>query len=174
VRRGSEADEGALLELFDEAVAWLVARGQVGQWGSKPFSERPEMVERVHGMATSGGLWVEELDGAAVGAVVLGASPAHVPAATRPEVYIDLLLSSRRCAGMGIGRRLVDHAVRLACESEVEQLRVDCWAGADRLVRWYEEMGFTRSGTFDVTGWRGQLFVMELLHPCSSGSGSIG
>ena len=42
IRPGSPADYDALLALFDEAVAWMVARGQEGQWGSRPFSERPE------------------------------------------------------------------------------------------------------------------------------------
>ncbi len=162
MRLGSDADEGILLALFDEAVAWLVARGQVGQWGSKPFSQRADMLERVHRLATSGDLWIAEHVTAPVGAVVLGTAPAYAPPATRPEVYIDLLLTSRRCAGMGVGRFLVDYAMRIGRERGVEQLRVDCWADADGLVQWYERVGFRRSGTFELGGWRGQLFAMEL------------
>lgn len=60
VRPGSGADEGVLLSLFDEAVAWLVERGQEGQWGSEPFSQRPDMRQRTHALATGGGLWVAE------------------------------------------------------------------------------------------------------------------
>jgi ribosomal protein S18 acetylase RimI-like enzyme len=161
-RLGSDADEGILLALFDEAVAWLVARGQVGQWGSEPFSQRADMLERVHRLAASGDLWIAEQVTAPVGAVVLGTAPAYVPPATRPEVYIDLLLTSRRCAGMGIGRFLVELAARLGCERGAEQLRVDCWADAEGLVRWYERVGFRRSRAFDLGGWRGQLFAMEL------------
>jgi hypothetical protein len=41
VEPGSAADGGRLLALFDDAVAWLVARGQTAQWGSEPFSARP-------------------------------------------------------------------------------------------------------------------------------------
>lgn len=162
VRLGSDADEGVLLALFDEAVAWLVARGQVGQWGSEPFSQRSDMLERVHGLATSNDLWMAEHASAPVGALVLGTAPAYVPPATRPEIYVDLLLTSRRCAGMGIGTFLVQHAMRLGRDRGAEQLRVDCWADADGLVRWYERVGFRRSGTFDLDGWRGQLFEMDL------------
>jgi hypothetical protein len=56
--------------------------------------------------------------------------------------------------------------VALARERGVEQLRVDCWAGAPSLVGWYERVGFERSGTFELDGpldgWRGQLLTMPL------------
>jgi len=161
-RAGGKADEGALLALFDEAVAWLVARGQTGQWGSEPFSQRPDMRDRVRRLATSGGLWIAERDGEPVGALVVGAAPDYVAPAERPEVYVTLLLTSRRLAGARIGDGLVELAVRLARAQRVEQLRVDCWAGAPGLVRWYEQVGFERSGMFDLGGWRGQLFTMRL------------
>jgi GNAT superfamily N-acetyltransferase len=162
MRTGGAGDEGVLLALFDEAVAWLAARGQTGQWGADPFSGRPEMRERVKALATNGGLWIAEHDDEPVGALALGTAPSYAPAADRSEIYVDLVLASRRCSGVGVGRALVDLAVRVGHERGVEQLRVDCWADAERLVRWYEEVGFARSGTFDLAGWRGQLLTMEI------------
>jgi GNAT superfamily N-acetyltransferase len=158
IRKGSPADEPALLALFDEAVAWMVARGQTGQWGDRPFSERPETRKRVHEMAQHAGLWIAERDGAPVGALIVGAHPDHVHAIDRPEMYVELLLSSRAHAGNRIGARLVEHADVLAEEAGVPVLRVDCWAGAPSLVRWYEAQGFVRAGTFDYHGWIGQVF----------------
>jgi GNAT superfamily N-acetyltransferase len=76
----------------------------------------------------------------------------------RSELYIELLISARRHAGNGIGSRLVRLADDLAVQRGVEVLRVDCWAGAPTLVAWYEAQGFARSGTFDVGGWKGQVF----------------
>jgi hypothetical protein len=35
------------------------------------------------------------------------------------------------------------------------------WAGAPRLVRFYEDQGFVRDGTFTVGGWHGQVLSME-------------
>jgi ribosomal protein S18 acetylase RimI-like enzyme len=162
LRRGGPADEDALLALFDEAVAWLVARGQAGQWGSEPFSQRPDMRARVHGLATGGGLWIAERAGQAVGALAVEEAPPYAPPARRSELYINLLITSRRHAGLGIGRALVEAAVRMGRERGVEQLRVDCWAEAERLVRWYEEAGFERRETIELEGWRGQLLVLEL------------
>src|SRR5207248_2107926 len=60
LRPGTADDYGALLALFDEAVAWMVARGQPGQWGDRPFSERPEARRRVREFAARPGLWIAE------------------------------------------------------------------------------------------------------------------
>jgi GNAT superfamily N-acetyltransferase len=158
IRPGTPDDEAALLALFDEAVAWMVARDQPGQWGDRPFSERAETRARVHEFATHDGLWMAERDGDPLGALIVGVHPPHVEPIDRSELYIELLISSRKHAGNGIGARLVRVADDIAVERGVEVLRVDCWAGAPTLVGWYEAQGFVRSGMFDVRGWKGQVF----------------
>ena len=72
IRRGSPADAGLLLALFDAAVQWLVARGQPEQWGATPWSENPRAVARVRALASGEGLWIAELDGDGVGALAVG------------------------------------------------------------------------------------------------------
>ncbi|HKG65904.1 MAG TPA: hypothetical protein VKB28_17690 [Solirubrobacteraceae bacterium] len=52
----------------------------------------------------------------------------------------------------------------LAVSAGMLLLWVDCWAGAPRLVEFYEAQGFVRDGTFDVGGWVGQVFSMRLGH----------
>jgi GNAT superfamily N-acetyltransferase len=168
IRRGDQDDTDWLLALFDEAVAWMVARGQPGQWGSEPFSRSPRRIASVGGLIDSGGLRVAESDGEPVAALVVGIAPLHVPPPDRPELYINLLLSSRRHAGKGIGSMLVRHAVAEARARRVRQLRVDCWAGAPTLVRWYRDQGFEPTGTFDVDGWPGQIFAMALPAPIAA------
>jgi GNAT superfamily N-acetyltransferase len=162
LRRGSPEDFRTLVALFDEAVAWMVARGQPGQWGDRPFSDRPETLERVREFAASPGLWIAERDGAPAGALVVGVHPPHVEPVAASELYIELLMSSRAHAGNEIGARLVRLAREIAVERGVDLLRVDCWAGAPTLVAWYERQGFRRSATFDVGGWIGQVFEMPL------------
>jgi GNAT superfamily N-acetyltransferase len=162
IRDGGEKDTGWLLGLFDEAVEWMVARGQPGQWGTQPFTGDPKRTARVGGLIDSGGLRVAEIDGEAVGALVVGIAPLYVPPPEVPELYINLLISSRRHAGKRIGSRLVRHAVAEARERGAQQLRVDCWAGAPSLVRWYRDQGFVPTATFDVAGWPGQIFAMAL------------
>jgi ribosomal protein S18 acetylase RimI-like enzyme len=172
IRAGSEDDTDWLLSLFDEAVQWMVARGQSGQWGSEPFSRSPRRIAGVGGLIDSGGLRVAECDGEPVAALVVGIAPLHVPPPDRPELYLNLLISSRRHAGNGIGSMLVRHAVAEARAREVQQLRVDCWAGAPTLVRWYRDQGFKPTGIFEVDGWPGQIFAMPLPAPTSGASRS--
>ena len=164
IRRGGPRDAEAVIALFDEAVAWMVARGQTGQWGSEPMSRNEKMVARVHEWAAGDGLWMMDDDGVAVGALVVGSRPSHVHPVEEAELYVELLLSSRARAGQRIGARLVEHAVGLARDAGVPLLRVDCWAGAPRLVEFYEAQGFVRDGNFDVGGWTGQVFSMRLGH----------
>lgn len=162
IRPGDETDGSAVIAMFDEAIAWLVERGQTGQWGATPFSERPGIRERVYGFKVGGGLHIAEWNGEPVGVLVLGPAPAYVPPAPVPELYIILLLSSRRLIGRGIGAALVNKAIEVAYERDAEILRVDCWAHAPGLVHWYEKQGFTRSNRFESNGWQGQIFTMEL------------
>jgi GNAT superfamily N-acetyltransferase len=164
IRHGGPGDADAVIALFDEAVAWMVARGQTGQWGTEPMSARPSMLARVREWAGSGGLWMAEDGDAAVGALAIGERPEHVHPVDEPELYLELLLSSRARAGERIGARLVEHAVALARDAGLPLLRVDCWAGAPRLVGFYEEQGFVRDGSFDARGWIGQVFSMRLGH----------
>lgn len=97
-----------------------------------------------------------------MGVLVVGDAPAYAGPALVPELYVNLLLSSRRLAGCGIGGALVSRAIELAHERGAGILRVDCWAEAPPLVRWYEGQGFARSHTFELNGWRGQVLEMHL------------
>jgi GNAT superfamily N-acetyltransferase len=160
IRQGGIRDFDAVLALLDEAVEWLVARGQTGQWGSVPFSHLEDRRDRMREIVADGDLRLGLLGEDIVGALVVGDRPAHVSAVERPELYIDLLVTSRRHSGEGIGSRLIEIAISRA--GGVDLLRVDCWAGAPTLVAWYERQGFVRSDVFELRGWRGQVFEMEL------------
>jgi GNAT superfamily N-acetyltransferase len=162
IRPGGADDLDTLLDMLDEAVRWMVARGQVEQWGSEPWSERPERRARAQGLAGGGGLRIAELDGRPVGALVVGRAPDYVPPAAGSELYVELLVTSRVHAGQGIGAALLRHAVAQARAAGCDELRVDCWAGAPPLVAYYEDQGFTRSGRFEVYGKTCQLFTMPL------------
>lgn len=164
IRPGGPADQQSLLSLFDEAVSWLTARGLEGQWGSQPWSERPERQQLVLEMTTNPGFTVAELGPDPVGALIISDSPPpYVPAASEPDLYIDLLLVSRRYKGRGIGAALLDHARTECLNRDRTLLRVDCWAGGNReLVRYYEGAGFTPTDAFRQGDWPGQLLVQQL------------
>ena len=161
IREGGPADAAAVLALFDEAVAWLVARGQTGQWGSTPFSEIDARVAAAAEWAASGGLRIACEGVQPVGALVLGARPEHVSRAPA-ERYITALVTSRAHAGKNIGAGLVHRAIKETRTAGLGLLRVDCWAGAPGAVEWYERQGFKRSGTFTVRGWHGAVLSLEV------------
>ena len=163
IRQGAAADAGTVLRLFDEAVEWLVARGQTGQWGSEPFSTNEKRVAVAAEWAAGGGLRLaEDEQGEALGAIVLGARPPWVSPAPTAELYVQALVTSRRHAGKDIGGELIRRAVAETRVTGRPRLRVDCWRDAPRLVAWYERQGFRRSGTFEVDGWRGQVLSIDV------------
>ena len=161
IREGTAADTAAVLALFDEAVRWLVARGQTGQWGTQPFSAVDARVARAAEWAASGGLRIACEGEAVIGAIVIGARPEHVSPADSAERYVEALVTSRAHAGHDIGGELVRRAIKETRTAGIPLLRVDCWAGAPSLVAWYERQGFHRSGTFTVRDWHGQVLSMR-------------
>jgi GNAT superfamily N-acetyltransferase len=164
LRHGGAQDAPRLLKLFDDAVAWLVARDQTGQWGTEPFSARPSQVERTQAWAAGGGLWfaVPDAGSEPAGAIVLGEAPGYVPAADRREVYVEVLLTAPAWRGRGVGARLIEHAVAVGHERHAAQLRVDCWDGVRALPSQYERLGFERVGSFDVGDWPGAILARAL------------
>lgn len=165
IRAGTTDDVGAVLRLMDGAVAWLVARGIAGQWGTEPMSGDPGRIARFTAMAEQGELHVAMVAGQVAGVLGVGSAMDYVPAVAEPELYVRLLVTDRAHEGAGIGSRLLDHARGIARERGVGLLRVDCYAGADgALVRYYERQGFTATETFRVGEWPGQLLVERLEH----------
>ncbi|SEO58292.1 GNAT family N-acetyltransferase [Amycolatopsis saalfeldensis] len=164
VRSGADADADTLLGFFDEAVEWLVARGSSGQWGAEPWSAQPKRIEQARVLAADPGLRIAEVDGVAAGALIVAEEcPEHVPKAGERELYIRLLITSRRFGGHGVGARLIEYALDEAKRRGIELVRVDCWAGGDGdLQRYYEGQGFKPTVRFDVNGWLGQVLEQRL------------
>jgi GNAT superfamily N-acetyltransferase len=165
IRPGGIDDLPAVLRMLDDAVAWLVARGRVGQWGRHPWSVTPRALRRAHELLGGGGVWLAESASGPVGCLVLtGQSPHYAPPAGEPEMYVQLLVTDRAFAGQGIGAVLLAHARATTRAAGLHLLRVDCYAGEDgRIVRYYTEAGFTPTDRFVVDGWPGQLFTQELV-----------
>ena len=164
MRRGRKADADTILRLWDTAIAWLVARGQTDQWGPEPASAQPRCRDAVQEWAAGQGLRIAELDRQPVGVSVVAEScPNYAPPTELPESYLLFLVTDGAHAGHGIGAALVEQAAVEARANGSQVLRVDCWAGAPALVRWYERNGFVKTDTFTVNDrWHGQIFEMML------------
>ena len=82
IRRGTAADAALVLALFDEAVVWLVARGQPGQWGTTPWSRAPERGRAREDVGARSGLRIaQDADATPLGR----ARPGRAPAARRAD-----------------------------------------------------------------------------------------
>ena len=165
IRIGGPQDAPAVLALGDEAVAWLVEQGRTGQWGTQPWTGNAGREESTSKRAASGGLRIaEDEDGTVLGAMVITPDRAtYVSAAGEPELYINLLVTSRKQRGRGVGAALIARARAEAAERGLDLIRVDCFAGDDgKLVRYYESVGFTPVQKFTVREWPGQLLELRL------------
>lgn len=178
LRPGTVEDVPAMLRLMDIATAWLVKKGQTGQWGTERHSTNPDRIKQATELAESGGTWIavdtnysppksgdEELSviNGVVGAITLGQANHYVQPATEPELYVKYLASDRASSGKGIGTLLLEKARALAREAGVSLLRLDCYAGGSGgLVRYYESQGFKRMETFEAKGWPGQVLIQRL------------
>jgi GNAT superfamily N-acetyltransferase len=164
IRAGDAADVPALMAMFDEAVVWMVARGNTEQWGTEPWSTQPAKVEAISTQVEQKDLWIAELDDEPVGALIVGDTPQHyVDPVEEPELYVNLLLTSRRFAGQKVGSRLLAYARTLAVAAGRKLIRVDCYRGGDgSLIGYYERNGFVRAAAFMVGDWPGQVLEQRL------------
>ncbi|MFI9550339.1 GNAT family N-acetyltransferase [Nonomuraea endophytica] len=163
IRTGGPRDVAAVLGMFDSAVAWLVAQGRTGQWGSEPFTGNPQRHAQVREWAEGGGMRIAEVDGQPAGCVVVGPPHPYVDPAPEPELYVRGLVIDRRFSGHGVGEALLDWSLSEARERKVRLLRVDCYAGDDgRLIGYYERWGFTREKPISVGAWPGMVLRREV------------
>jgi GNAT superfamily N-acetyltransferase len=165
IRAGTIADFPAIVALMDEAIAWLAAQGRTGQWGSEPFSGRQAGVDFMRREVEENDLWIAGIEGEPVGAVLLGEMPTrYVEPVSERELFLHLLLTSRRFIGQGIGQALVDQAVQVARARGIDLIRVDCYGGDDgKLVRAYEGLGFSPTHVVMVGEWPAQVLAMRVL-----------
>lgn len=168
IRLGGPADIPAVLALGDEAVEWMNERGNTQQWGTEPWTGNEKRETTVRDRAQGDGMRIiEDATGQVLGALVITETPQpYVPQAGERELYVNLLLVSRRHRGRGIGAALIDRAKQEADERGIDLLRVDCWAGEEgSLVRVYEGYGFSRVQEFTVPtpagDWPGMLLALR-------------
>jgi GNAT superfamily N-acetyltransferase len=153
LRVATAEDTPAVVALYDEAVEWLVARGRFDQWGTTPFSARPEVVAMIQARAESGDMWLAHTGDRILGAIVLGDKAPHYidPAAHGRQIYITGFITSRAPDARTAGQILLQHAKDTAYREGISLLRLDCYAGGDgALVAYYESVGFEQVTRFSV------------------------
>lgn len=170
---GDEGDLPGILTLWDETVAWLVAKGVTGQWGTTPFSQLPAMRERFLLWLRRGEFFVARERMAPSGPIVgtlalVDTIPGYAASAwgQAPEhgLYLEAFTTARMLRGSGLGRGLLRWAEAYTVEQGKAFLRLDCWAENQALYAYYCAAGFQPHGTFRLGAWEGQMFEKCLSH----------
>src|SRR4051812_14778406 len=140
-------DLTAVLGVLDDAAAWLQSIGVTKQWPAS-FSGDATWLKRFERWVRDGKVYIaRDDDGAAVGCFRLMLSDDHIwPLEPVKALYLHSLAVTRLSAGQGIARQLLEFALEVAGAKAVDELRLDCWAGNDRLRRYYTDAGFEFRG----------------------------
>jgi GNAT superfamily N-acetyltransferase len=156
IERATAAELPEVLQLLNDAAAWLHSRG-LDQWPDG-FS-----AVRISPMVARQEVWLARENGRPVGTVTLSAEadPDFWTAAEsrQPALYVSKLAISRTDAGAGLGALLlrwaVDYAARLGCD----WARLDAWLTNEDLHAYYRRRGWEQVRLVDLPHRRsGALF----------------
>lgn len=145
LRMAVAEDAAVILGLRHAAEDWLAARS-IDQW-------RPREVplSTIEGQVAAGEFFVaREQSGAIVGAVrLLWSDPAIWGDDGVAAAYVHGLVIDRAYAGLGVGRGILDWALRQAGAAKATVLRLDCAETNHELREYYLRSGFTEVGRRD-------------------------
>ncbi|ORT56761.1 tyrosine-protein phosphatase [Streptomyces sp. CB03238] len=160
-RRAGENDLPDLVRLRDDAARWQLAHG-IDQW-------KPGQLGEGHFRArlADGEVWIATLG---PGGPVAGAWELwwEDPAAWGPQPptagYVHRLMTDRRTAPPGTGRRMLAEAERRVAAAGRSLCRLDCLAGNARLRAYYEAAGYGVVGEQAAKdGGLGRTYAVTLL-----------
>lgn len=150
VNRAQPDELGDVLDVLDEAAAWLQSRG-VHQWPAR-FSGRDDWrEERLRSYVLAGETWLARSAGKTIGTFTLsGPDPDYAhgwPGGPGNSLYLYRMAVRRQYSGAGLGARIVDWCSAAAAAFGHDWLRLDAHRENEALQRYYSNLGFERVGT---------------------------
>lgn len=109
------------------------------------------------------GHWlVETRGGAPVGFMVVAPPDLPLPGVSRRDAEIKRIYLLSKYQGCGVGKRLIDEAIKHAAEREVKRLLLGVYIHNVAAIAFYERSGFVKVGTrtFHVGGNDYDDFIM--------------
>lgn len=146
--RATEADVPMLVALYEEAAAWLTARG-LRQWVPGTYTAE----EMVAGMRAGHEMYLVWRGDEPVGKLTLIWDDPESWGEQPPDAgYVHGLCVTRAVAGAGLGAALLDWAGAHVAAQGRPWLRLDCMKRNPELRAYYERQGFTFRGE-GGSGW---------------------
>ena len=168
IRPTTGADLPEVLSVLDDAAAWLQSIGMTEQW-PRVISDDATWVARVSRFAAEGRFYVAHRGGVTAGVFHLRDEPGldggpgafwAVQELQQPAVYLFQLAVRRWVAGSGVAAAMLDWAFELA-RGQGRVLRLDCWAGNEKLRRYYLEHDFGHLGDVTAHGIDGRYYEVS-------------
>ncbi|MET9607074.1 GNAT family N-acetyltransferase [Streptomyces sp. NPDC006512] len=165
VTEGGTAEVEDFVGMLHDYDSWLVLHRHPHLYETLEWEDPPLIVEQVLGHTRSGRTRIcrDLLSRVTGGSVLTEEAPEFAPAVKDPELYLHFLVTRmwRRQLSMAA---LVADARAEATRRGARLLRTHCWAGEDRrLVREYEELGFTATLEFEVRRSDGSIWPGQML-----------
>ena len=165
IRPATLDDLPDVLSVLDEASAWLQSIGITRQWPAT-FSDHPVWSPRITALTVDRQMYLVKSGFDAIGTFHLRDEPERYETPNqvwpnelrdRPSRYLYLLAVRRRVAGHGVAVSILDGAAESA-HHDARVLRLDCWAGNDKLRRFYAGAGFEYLGDIEIQDEAGRTF----------------
>jgi GNAT superfamily N-acetyltransferase len=163
IRPASIEDLPAVFSVLEEA--WLQLIGMTRQWPTA-FSGEEFWAPTIEALTGDGQMYLATVDVDSVGAFHLRDEPElyEIPNQVwplelrdRPCRYLYLLAVRRGVARQGVSTAMLDWAFEDARRNG-RVLRLDCWAGNDKLRRFYSGAGFEYLGDVEINDGAGRTF----------------
>jgi ribosomal protein S18 acetylase RimI-like enzyme len=160
VVRATRGDLDTIVEILEEAAAWLLVRGIV-QWQVGEFRGRQR--DSIAAGIERGELHLARLGQSVVGTTRLQWNDERCwPGVPDDEAgYVHSLAVRRNWAGLGIGRRMLEWAEAEVAAAGRPYVRLDCVADNQALVRYYENGGFVSRGQTKIEWEDGGASVQQ-------------
>ena len=155
------AELDAVIQIIDEAAAWLHSKGITRQWPSPTPKEFRERMEREIAKREVYLAYIENVD-EAVGTLRFEWSDMELWQCD-PEGggYIHSFATRNCVRGRDIGAAMLAWAREHVRARGKPYLRLDCWGGNRALCQYYKRIGFTFCGFVREENWVDAIFQME-------------
>ncbi|MFD8148502.1 GNAT family N-acetyltransferase [Streptomyces sp. NPDC059708] len=160
VAEGGPDDVLDFLAMFHDHSSWLVPVQYVDLPETLEWEESPPIVKQVLRHVRDGQVRIcrDLISRITGGSVLTDEAPEFAPAVEEPELYLHFLVTRVRFRQFSMAA-LVAAARAEASRRGARLLRTHCWAGGDgRVVREYEELGFTAALEFEELRSDGSLW----------------